>query len=126
MANGKDFVDRIDVILKQKNRKRLALAEEIGQSVQAFTDWKRRNSIPAADIALQISRYLDVSLEWLITGEEKNPFQTQQNLPPPEILELAEDIYRLPSEFQKIIIGNVEDYKKLCFKLEKESTQGIG
>lgn len=48
------------------------------------------------------------------------------NLPPPEILELAENIYRLPVEFQKIIIGNVEDYKALCFKLEKESTQGIG
>lgn len=126
MANGKDFVDRIDNVLKQKNRKRIALAEEIGQSVQSFTDWKRRDSIPAADIALQISRYLGVSLEWLITGEENNPFQKTQNHPPPEVLELAEDISRLPQEYQNIIRQNVDAYKKLCFRLEREGSLGIG
>ena len=85
-----------------------------------------RGSIPNANIVAQIAEYLNVSLDWLITGKEKNSFQERQNLPPPEIIELAEDIYRLPQEFQKIIIGNVEDYKALCLKLEKESTQGIG
>lgn len=123
MANGKEFVERIDIILKKKNIKRLALAEEIGQSVQAFTDWKRRDSIPAADIALQISKYLNVSLEWLITGKEFS--QADTKLPPPEILELAQDISRLPAEYQKIIKDNVEAYKALCFKLEKESSQNI-
>ena len=62
----------------------------------------------------------------VMTGKEYECHETARNLPPPEILELAEDIYRLPVEFQKIIIGNVEDYKALCFKLEKENTQSIG
>lgn len=122
MAQGKDFVDRIDTILKQKNRKRIALAEEIGQSVQAFTDWKRRDSIPAADIALKIADYLEVSLEWLISGQESQEVSGIQ----PDVLALAEDIARLPVEYQNIIRQNVEAYKDLCFKLERESSLGIG
>ena len=124
---GIEFVDRIEQILVKKNLKRTAFAKSVGVTNQAFTDWRRRGTIPAADIACRIADSLNVNLRWLITVEQANAIDfTQSNLPPPEILELAEDIYRLPSEFQKIIIGNVEDYKKLCFKLEKESTQGIG
>lgn len=85
-----------------------------------------RGSIPNANVVAQIAEYLEVSTDWLITGKEFNSITATKNLPPPEIIELAEEIYRLPPEFQKIIIGNVEDYKKLCFKLEKESSQGIG
>ena len=122
---GKDIVFRIDSVLKKRNLKRKAVADAVGISLQPFTSWANRGSIPGADIAYHIAEYLNVSVEWLLTGKENTPPETV-NLPPPEILELAEDIYRLPSEFQKIIIGNVEDYKKLCFKLEKESTLGIG
>lgn len=122
---GKDMVFRIDSVLKKRNLKRKAVADAVGISLQPFTSWANRGSIPGADIAYHIAEYLNVSVEWLLTGKENTPPETV-NLPPPEILELAEDIYRLPVEFQKIIIGNVEDYKALCFKLEKESTQGIG
>ena len=120
---GKDIVFRIDSVLKKRNLKRKAVADAVGISLQPFTSWANRGSIPGADIAYHIAEYLDVSVDWLLTGIEKTQ---DSNLPPPEIIELAEDIYRLPVEFQKIIIGNVEDYKALCFKLEKESTQGIG
>lgn len=122
---GKDIVFRIDSVLKKRNLKRKAVADAVGISLQPFTSWANRGSIPGADIAYHIAEYLNVSVDWLLTGKEDTPPENV-NLPPPEILELAEDIYRLPVEFQKIIIGNVEDYKALCFKLEKESTQGIG
>lgn len=122
---GKDIVFRIDSVLKKRNLKRKAVADAVGISLQPFTSWANRGSIPGADIAYHIAEYLNVSVDWLLTGKEDTPPENV-NLPPPEILELAEDIYRLPVEFQKIIIGNVEDYKALCFKLEKESTQDIG
>lgn len=124
---GTAFVDRIEEQLVKKNLKRTAFAKTVGVTNQAFTDWRRRGTVPAADTALRIADALNVDLRWLISGELKTESdESFNNLPPPEILELAEDIYRLPVEFQKIIIGNVEDYKALCFKLEKESTQGIG
>ena len=122
---GKDIVFRIDSVLKKRNLKRKAVADAVGISLQPFTSWANRGSIPGADIAYHIAEYLNVSVDWLLTGKEDTPPENV-NLPPPEILELAEDIYRLPVEFQKIIIGNVEDYKALCFKLEKENTQDIG
>lgn len=120
---GKDIVFRIDSVLKKRNLKRKAVADAVGISLQPFTSWANRGSIPGADIAYHIAEYLDVSVDWLLTGIEKTQ---NSNLPPPEIIELAEDIYRLPAEFQEVIIDNVEKYKQMCFKLEKESSQGIG
>lgn len=121
---GKDIVFRIDSVLKKRNLKRKAVADAVGISLQPFTSWANRGSIPGADIAYHIAEYLGVSVDWLLTGIERKA--ETPSLPPPEILELAEDIYRLPPEFQKIIISNVDEYKKLCFKLEKENSQGIG
>lgn len=124
---GIEFVDRIEQILVKKNLKRTAFAKSVGVTNQAFTDWRRRGTIPAADIACRIADSLDVDLRWLITGEQANAINfTQSNLPPPEILELAEDIYRLPQNLQELVIHTVEEYKRMCFKLEKESSQGIG
>lgn len=84
-----------------------------------------RGSIPNANIVAQIAKYLGVTTDWLITGQEpKSP--PASDLPPPEVLELAEDINRLPREYQDILRQNVEAYKKLCFRLEEESSLGIG
>jgi len=127
---GKDIVSRIDAVLKQKNLKRKAVAEAVGISLQPFTSWANRGSIPVADTAYYIAKYLNVSLDWLLTGEDNTqPPQmqfTSQNDIPSEIISLAEDIFRLPSEYQEIIKNNVEAYKSLCYKLEKASTQNIG
>ena len=119
---GKDIVSRIDSILKNRNLKRKAVAEAVGISLQPFTSWSNRGSIPGADIAYNIAQYLGVSLEWLLTGEEESKVQ---NTISPEIIELAEDIYRLPPNLQELIKNNVETYKAMCFKLEKESSQNI-
>mgnify|MGYP002626279216 FL=1 len=123
---GNTFVERIDGELVKQNLKRTSFAKIVGVTNQAFTDWKRRGTIPAADIVLRIADALNVDFRWLITGEEKNSFAPAQNLPPSEIISLAEDIFRLPSEYQEIIKNNVEAYKSLCYKLEKASTQNIG
>lgn len=121
---GKDIVFRIDSVLKERNLKRKAVADAVGISLQPFTSWANRGSIPGADIAYHIAEYLNVSVDWLLTGIEKKTQTT--DLPPPEILELAEDIYRLPQNLQELVIHTVEEYKRMCFKLEKESSQGIG
>lgn len=78
-----DFIDRIDEKLKEKQLKRLTLCDELGITHSAISDWKRRNTIPAADVCLKIADYLDVSVEWLVTGKEKTAPQytkEEQNL----------------------------------------------
>lgn len=69
-VKGSDIILRLDEILKIKNLKRMAVSEAVGISVQSFTDWKKRGSIPAADTAIKIADFLGVSVEWLITGHD--------------------------------------------------------
>ncbi len=66
-----DFVDRIDEKLKEKNLKRVAMLEDIGVDTSIMTAWKKRGTIPSGDVCLKIARYLDVSPEWLLGGEER-------------------------------------------------------
>lgn len=66
------FIDRIEQLLAQKNIKKTAFAKIVGVTNQAFSDWKRRGTIPAADIVCRIADALDVDLRWLITGEQAN------------------------------------------------------
>lgn len=70
-----EFIDRIETLLEEKNEKRAHLAKAVGVSNQSFTDWKKRGTIPAADIALKIADHLGVSLEWLLTGKERNVYK---------------------------------------------------
>lgn len=66
-----DFVKRIDFILKDKNLKRAALCSDLSLSATSITDWARRGTVPAGDICLRIADYLNVSVEWLISGRDE-------------------------------------------------------
>ena len=45
------------------------LAEKCGISSNGISTWKTTGTIPRADIAIKIARFLNVSVEYLITGE---------------------------------------------------------
>ena len=65
---GKEFSERIDLMLKLENHTRKELCDYAGISVQAFSNWKLQSSLPGAETALKIADFLNVSLEWLING----------------------------------------------------------
>lgn len=75
---GEGIVNRIDLKLKERNLKRSFLAESVNFSLQGLTDWKRRGTIPAADVAYRISQALGVSLEWLLTGQDVSGLTDEQ------------------------------------------------
>lgn len=64
------FSDRLDLLLTEKKETRTHLAEIIGITNQSFSDWKKRGTIPSADIVLKIANYFSVSIDWLVTGKE--------------------------------------------------------
>lgn len=74
-----EFVERIDDLLKEKNLKRAALCDAIGLTHSAITDWKKRGTIPAGDVCVKIARYLDVDVEYLITGKHKKLDREKEN-----------------------------------------------
>lgn len=64
--DGTKLVQKVDIILKQKNLKRQALAEYCGVTTQAFSDWYRRGNLPVVDVVLKMTKFLGVSIEWLL------------------------------------------------------------
>ena len=60
------FNDRIDVLLKLNKKTKVELSQYAGISKQSFHDWKKRGTIPAADIALKIAEFLNTTVEYLV------------------------------------------------------------
>lgn len=69
---GSDMVQRIDSVLKLKGVKRQTLASIVGFSEPNIARWKTQGSLPDFNVGLQIARYLDVSPEWLLYGDDSN------------------------------------------------------
>ena len=38
-----------------------------------YNGWRRRNILPRADTAVEIAKYLNVTVEYLVTGKDQNP-----------------------------------------------------
>lgn len=92
------ITERIFVELSQKNISQKDFAVEIDVNEKTVSAWKRNNSLPPADKLSKISDCLGVSLEYLITGSEKNislPEDEQKlidqynRLPPTEKIKLV-------------------------------------
>lgn len=67
------FNDRIDELLKLNKKTKVELSQYAGISKQSFHDWKKRGTIPAADIALKIAEFLNTTVEYLVKGVNTNP-----------------------------------------------------
>lgn len=63
------FNDRFERLLADKKLQKKEIAEKIGVSQNGISTWKATGTIPRADIAIKIAKELDVSVEYLITGE---------------------------------------------------------
>jgi len=94
------FWENVEFLLEQKDILKKELTLEIGISESTFTKGKLRNSIPAADTALKIANFLEVSLESLLDWEPLN-LQTIQYSK--ESLQIAADYTKLTDKNKKII-----------------------
>ncbi len=59
-------------LLKQRNISVYRLSKDTGISASTFTDWKNGRSIPKAEKMRRIAKYLDVSLELLLSADINN------------------------------------------------------
>ena len=70
-TNGLQIVKRITQVCDEKRIVRKSVSEALGLPDNCFSNWSARGTVPAGDICLRIADYLGVSVEWLITGKEK-------------------------------------------------------
>lgn len=71
-----NFWENVDFIREQKDISRKELAYRAEFSLASLSTGIIRGSIPAADVAYRIAKVLNVSIEYLLTGEN-NSLQTQ-------------------------------------------------
>ncbi|MBQ9207388.1 MAG: helix-turn-helix transcriptional regulator [Treponema sp.] len=85
-----NFWKKVDSELVYLGKTRKELANAIGFDAANISFGIKRNSIPAADTALKVSRFLGVPLDYLLDMADENA-QTPQN---PQILEIENRLRR--------------------------------
>lgn len=58
------------ILLDEKGLKNADVARATGISNMTLSDWKRGKSVPKADKMQKIAEYLNVSVDYLMTGNE--------------------------------------------------------
>lgn len=66
-----DFVERLDYLLNLKNKNRQTLCAKIEISRTSISNWSNLRTAPSVHTILKIASFLEVSVEYLLTGEEK-------------------------------------------------------
>ena len=77
---AKDFKQRLSDELSYRGFGVKEFAAKVGISVNTLNMYLYRNSIPAADVAVRMAKVLNVTTEYLITGEETKTTKASTDL----------------------------------------------
>lgn len=105
--------NRVLEILSQKGLKQKDLALFLGTKPSTVNGWKEPNRNPSSDLIVRICEFLDVSYEYLLTGNETN--RTTISYDDADWLSL---IHQLPQEAQHEFRGEIKGYLR---RLNEES-----
>lgn len=65
--------NRVFALLEERGKTQKALADAIGVNERNVGSWKMRGTDPPAKLIYPIAAFFDVSVAWLLTGEEHEP-----------------------------------------------------
>lgn len=100
-------VQRLNRVLKEKHIQKKTFAETIGIPASTLNSWINRGGEIPSSFAVPIAKALDVSLTWLLTGEE-----SQEKEIPESFVELNEEEMYLVRVFRsldwegKVVVAN--------------------
>lgn len=82
------IIERLLIILDKKNHKMSELCSFLNINTSTMANWKTRNTDPPAKYLIPICEFLNISLEYLLTGKEtkKTPSSSQLNENESELL----------------------------------------
>lgn len=86
------FAERLERLIKEKKLTQIAVADAVGIRRPTISDWKKNGSYPTADVAIKIAKILNVSVEYLITGEDRNPLADENKELKEKIQKAIEDL----------------------------------
>lgn len=69
-----EIIERISLLLTEREKTAYDLCKIIGVQQSTMSTWRSRKKNPPAELLPDIARYLGVSLDYLLTGEENSSF----------------------------------------------------
>jgi transcriptional regulator with XRE-family HTH domain len=109
-----DFLKRVLEELDFLNASKADLARFLNVRKSTVYSWFERDTIPAADTALKIADFLNVSLEYLVTGEKDESKKSKTELSDFEKNLLREAADLLPED--KVELMAYIDMKKKMYR----------
>lgn len=97
---------RIFEELKKQGKKQKELADYIGLSTSAISDWKKKGTNPAAENISAIANFLNISTDYLLTGKEKS----NTNISNSTVDEQEQEKERLPTTDKSINFSTDTDF----------------
>ncbi|MCL2443791.1 MAG: helix-turn-helix domain-containing protein [Treponema sp.] len=71
--NEKAFWNRVKSLINNKGVTQEITAKACRISINTWRGWGSKNIVPSLDDCVKIAKYLDVSMDYLVTGKEHNP-----------------------------------------------------
>ena len=68
----REAINRIKIVLAEKNRTNKGLAEQLGKNVSTVSKWCTNSSQPSLEVLPDIARILDVDVNELLCKTYKN------------------------------------------------------
>lgn len=110
------IIDRIVETLKEKGLTQADICKYLNIKSNVFTTWKTRKTDPPTKYLVQICDFLNISLEYLLTGEEKTSKVTTIESPIKQLTENEKDILEMLDQLserdQIRLLGRVEEIVK--------------
>jgi transcriptional regulator with XRE-family HTH domain len=70
MIDHGKFIEIFENLLKNNSISQKELAGKIGLRRPSISEWKKKGTYPYVDVAIKIAEILNVSVEYLVTGED--------------------------------------------------------
>ena len=117
-----EISSRIDNLLSKNKLSRAQLARDTGIPATTIKSWIK-GSVPSAEAAYKVAQYLNVTVEWLITGkpesENKNLILSKSES---ELIEIFRKLDERDQQTLLTLAGSLE--KQYCAPMEQSNTSG--
>jgi transcriptional regulator with XRE-family HTH domain len=70
MIDHGKFIEIFEKLMKNNSISQKELAGKIGLRRPSISEWKKKRTFPYVDVAIKIAEILNVSVEYLVTGED--------------------------------------------------------
>jgi len=99
-----EFYNRIKELVKKSGKTMQKAIEEAGINYDSYNSLKRYDNLPRADDCVKLAKYLGVTSEYLVTGEDS----TLDN----DVLEVVKTYQKIPKGLRSVFKSVMEGFTK--------------